>query len=113
MRCARSFCGHAPQPRRMSERYKRRAASRRYSSPRPRASRAVQEAPTMLQVTSFELFTRDQDEALRFYVDALGFEVAEDKRLGTYRWLPVRAPGNKDVAINLELARAPSDVALV
>jgi catechol 2,3-dioxygenase-like lactoylglutathione lyase family enzyme len=46
----------------------------------------------MKQVTLFKLFTLDQDEALRFYTEKLGFELAEDARMGDYRWLLVRAP---------------------
>lgn len=38
------------------------------------------------------LYVRDQDEALRFYVDKLGFGVHTDVRNGEYRWLTVRHP---------------------
>lgn len=33
--------------------------------------------------------------------------------LGDYRWLTVRAPGNKDVCINLEIAKTNEERALV
>jgi len=53
-------------------------------------------------------------QALRFYVDQLGFVMREDKRLGDYRWLPVSAQQSKDeVSINLELARTLEQQALV
>jgi catechol 2,3-dioxygenase-like lactoylglutathione lyase family enzyme len=39
------------------------------------------------------IYVRDQDEALAFYVDKLGFEVEADVRNGDYRWLTVRHPG--------------------
>jgi len=38
------------------------------------------------------LYVRDQDEALAFYVDKLGFRVHTDVRNGEYRWLTVQHP---------------------
>ena len=38
------------------------------------------------------LYVRDQDEALAFYVDKLGFRVHTDVRNGDYRWLTVQHP---------------------
>jgi len=66
-----------------------------------------------MRLSVFTVFVNDQDQAVRFYVDRLGFVVAEDSRLGDYRWLLVRAPETPDVAINLELARTPDQQALV
>jgi catechol 2,3-dioxygenase-like lactoylglutathione lyase family enzyme len=39
------------------------------------------------RVTLVKLLVNDQDQALEFYTKKLGFEVAEDSRLGDYRWL--------------------------
>ena len=64
-------------------------------------------------LTVFTLFVKDQDQALRFYVDRLGFTMTEDKRLGDYRWLLVSASQGEDVALNLELARTPDQQVLV
>ena len=36
------------------------------------------------------VYVRDQDEALAFYVDKLGFRVHTDARNGDYRWLTVQ-----------------------
>ena len=36
------------------------------------------------------LYVRDQDEALAFYVEKLGFRVHTDVRNGDYRWLTVQ-----------------------
>ncbi|MEC5385150.1 VOC family protein [Uliginosibacterium sp. H3] len=36
------------------------------------------------------VYVRDQDEALAFYVDKLGFRVVADVRNGDYRWLTVQ-----------------------
>jgi catechol 2,3-dioxygenase-like lactoylglutathione lyase family enzyme len=38
------------------------------------------------------LYVRDQDEALAFYVEKLGFRVHTDARNGDYRWLTVQHP---------------------
>jgi catechol 2,3-dioxygenase-like lactoylglutathione lyase family enzyme len=38
------------------------------------------------------LYVRDQDEALQFYVEKLGFRVHTDVRNGDYRWLTVQHP---------------------
>ncbi len=67
----------------------------------------------MKKLTLFKVFVSDQDEACRFYVEALGFEVAEDKKLGDYRWLLVHAPDSKDVCLNLEIAKTADEKALV
>jgi catechol 2,3-dioxygenase-like lactoylglutathione lyase family enzyme len=45
-----------------------------------------------MRLSVFTLFVNDQDQALRFYVDRLGFVVSEDSQLGDYRWLLVSAP---------------------
>jgi Glyoxalase/Bleomycin resistance protein/Dioxygenase superfamily len=66
-----------------------------------------------MRLTVFALFVTDQDQALRFYLDRLGFIMSEDKRLGDYRWLLVSPTQHQDVAINLELARTPEQQALV
>lgn len=38
------------------------------------------------------LYVRDQEEALQFYVEKLGFRVHTDVRNGDYRWLTVQHP---------------------
>lgn len=67
----------------------------------------------MNKVTTFKMYVSDQERAKRFYVEQLGFEVAEDKQLGDYRWLLVRAPGNKELSLNLEIAQTDQEKALV
>lgn len=39
------------------------------------------------------VFVDDQEKALRFYTDVLGFEKREDVPLGEFRWLTVVSPG--------------------
>jgi catechol 2,3-dioxygenase-like lactoylglutathione lyase family enzyme len=67
----------------------------------------------MKRVTLVKLLVNDQDEALEFYTNKLGFEVAEDRTLGDYRWLLVRSPDNNEFCINLDAARSAEQKALV
>ena len=47
------------------------------------------------------LYVRDQDEALAFYVDKLGFRVHTDARNGDYRWLTVVHPDQASFQLGL------------
>ena len=47
------------------------------------------------------LYVRDQDEALAFYVDKLGFRVHTDVRNGDYRWLTVQHPDQPSFQLGL------------
>ena len=47
------------------------------------------------------IYVRDQEEALRFYVDQLGFEVHTDARNGDFRWLTIRHPAQADFQLGL------------
>ena len=47
------------------------------------------------------IYVRDQDEALAFYVDKLGFRVQADVRNGDYRWLTVQHPEQPSVQLGL------------
>ena len=67
----------------------------------------------MKRVTLVKLFVSDQDEALDFYTEKLGFEVAEDTTMGDYRWLLVRLPDNEEFCINLDVAKTSEQEALV
>ena len=42
------------------------------------------------------IFVDDQDKALRFYTEILGFEKKEEVPVGEYRWLTVGARGEED-----------------
>jgi lactoylglutathione lyase len=67
----------------------------------------------MKRVTLVKLLVSSQDEALEFYTKKLGFEVAEDSKMGGYRWLLVRLPDNKEFCINLDAAKTGEQRALV
>ena len=47
----------------------------------------------------------DQDEALAFYRDVLGFEVSSDVPFDQYRWLTVTPPAQPGLELNLENPR--------
>ena len=47
------------------------------------------------------LYVDDQDEALAFYVDKLGFRVHTDVRNGAYRWLTVQHPDQPSFQLGL------------
>jgi len=47
------------------------------------------------------LYVRDQDEALAFYVEKLGFRVHTDVRNGNYRWLTVQHPDQPSFQLGL------------
>lgn len=53
------------------------------------------------------LYVRDQDEALAFYVDQLGFRVHTDARNGDYRWLTVQLPDQPSFQLGLFLPGPP------
>jgi catechol 2,3-dioxygenase-like lactoylglutathione lyase family enzyme len=53
-------------------------------------------------------YVLDQDEALDFYVNTLGLEVATDMDLGFMRWLTVRVPGDPVREILLERPGPPA-----
>lgn len=47
------------------------------------------------------LYVRDQDEAITFYVEKLGFVVHTDVRNGDYRWLTVQHPDQPSFQLGL------------
>jgi catechol 2,3-dioxygenase-like lactoylglutathione lyase family enzyme len=53
------------------------------------------------------IYVRDQDEALEFYVEKLGFRVHTDARNGDYRWLTVQHPDQPSFQLGLFAPQAP------
>ena len=58
-------------------------------------------------VATVGLYVRDQDEALSFYVDKLGFRVHTDVRNGDYRWLTVQHPEQPSFQLGLFVPGPP------
>ena len=54
------------------------------------------------------LYVRDQDEALEFYVEKVGFRVHTDVRNGDYRWLTVQHPDQPDFQLGLFRPQPPT-----
>ncbi len=58
----------------------------------------------MIKVSSAQLWVHDQEEALKFWNEKVGFEVRADitmPELGDFRWLAVGPPGQDDFSIAL------------
>jgi catechol 2,3-dioxygenase-like lactoylglutathione lyase family enzyme len=54
------------------------------------------------------IYVRDQDEALEFYVQKLGFKVHTDVRNGDFRWLTVQYPGQQFFQLGLFVPGSPA-----
>ncbi len=54
------------------------------------------------------LYVHDQDEALAFYVEKLGFAVHTDMRNGDYRWLTVQHPDQPSFQLGLFAPQPPT-----
>src|SRR5207245_10121581 len=58
----------------------------------------------MIKLSTVQLWVHDQDAALRFWTEKVGFEVRADvtvPEMGNFRWLTVGPVGQPDVAIVL------------
>src|SRR5262249_36293635 len=75
---------------------------------KPTGARASSVPGMLNHINISGVFVLDQDEALDFYVNKLGLEVANDVDLGFMRWLTVRVPGDPDRQILLEKPGPPS-----
>ena len=63
----------------------------------------------MIKLANAQLWVHDQDEALAFYTQKLGFEVRSDATLpemGNFRWLTV-GPAGQDISIVLMAIPGP------
>jgi uncharacterized glyoxalase superfamily protein PhnB len=67
----------------------------------------------ILKVTHFTLFVEDQEKALQFYRDTLGFKLHTDAQFENMRWLTVHAPAQPDLEVVLFLAEKPAMKELV
>jgi uncharacterized glyoxalase superfamily protein PhnB len=60
-----------------------------------------------MKIIIVALRVRDQDSALKFYTETLGFTVTEDMDLGGMRWLTVAPPGQPELNVLLEKPGPP------
>ena len=64
----------------------------------------------MHSIANAQIWVHDQDEALAFYVDKMGWTVREDAsppELGGFRWLTVGPVGQPDIALALMAPPGP------
>jgi predicted enzyme related to lactoylglutathione lyase len=64
----------------------------------------------MIRIGTAQLWVQDQDEALAFYRDKLGWEVRSDvtvPELGNFRWLTVSPTDQPDIAVVLMAIPGP------
>jgi lactoylglutathione lyase len=61
-------------------------------------------------VTQVVIEVEDQERAKAFWVETLGFELAQDAAYGAERWLEVRTP-DKAVVVVLDLRKGPRPAA--
>jgi catechol 2,3-dioxygenase-like lactoylglutathione lyase family enzyme len=54
------------------------------------------------------LYVRDQDEALAFYTEKVGFRVHTDARNGNFRWLTVQHPDQPSFQLGLFVPGPPT-----
>jgi catechol 2,3-dioxygenase-like lactoylglutathione lyase family enzyme len=59
-----------------------------------------------VRITLTSVFVDDQEKALRFYTDVLGFVLKHDVPLGAHRWLTVVSPEQPD---GVELVLEPDE----
>src|SRR4051812_39050678 len=64
----------------------------------------------MIKFSNAQVWVHDQDEALAFYTQKLGWEVRADvtmPEMGDFRWLTVGPPTQPDIAITLMAIPGP------
>ena len=64
----------------------------------------------MIKLSNSQLWVHDQDEALAFYTEKLGWEVRADytlPELGDFRWLTVGPPAQPDISVVLMTIPGP------
>jgi uncharacterized glyoxalase superfamily protein PhnB len=64
----------------------------------------------MIKISTTQIWVHDQEEALAFYTEKLGFEVRSDVTLpemGDFRWLTVGAPNQDSIDIVLMAIPGP------
>lgn len=64
----------------------------------------------MIAITTAQVWVLDQDEAVAFWTERLGFEIREDvtaPELGDFRWVTVGAPGQESPTLVLMAIPGP------
>jgi catechol 2,3-dioxygenase-like lactoylglutathione lyase family enzyme len=58
----------------------------------------------MNKIGHITLLVKDQDEALKFYTEKLGFQKRQDLPLGNMRWVTVSPKGQTDIELTFVVA---------
>src|SRR5271169_6529990 len=67
-----------------------------------------------LRIQSINIFVRDQDRSIRFFVDQLGFHVAGDIKLQSgFRWVAISPPDGTAVLSLVAPARNSTEYKLI
>ena len=61
-----------------------------------------------MRITLTGIHVDDQDKALRFYTEVLGFVPSQNLPAGEYRWISVRSADGGDTELSLEPAAHPA-----
>jgi len=64
----------------------------------------------VIRISTTQLWVHDQDEALAFWTEKVGFEIREDvtvAEMGNFRWLTVAPPGQDDISVVLMAIPGP------
>lgn len=64
----------------------------------------------MIRIATAQLWVHDQDQALKFYTEKVGFEVRGDvtvAEMGNFRWLTVGPAGQDDISVVLMAIPGP------
>jgi catechol 2,3-dioxygenase-like lactoylglutathione lyase family enzyme len=67
----------------------------------------------MKRLSLLSVYVEDQDSAIEFYTQKLGFVLVEDVPFGRMRWVTLRFPDDDVVSLALNLAESEQDRALV
>jgi catechol 2,3-dioxygenase-like lactoylglutathione lyase family enzyme len=65
------------------------------------------------RLSLLSVYVKDQDAAIEFYTNKLGFILVEDVPLGSERWVTLRLPDDEVVSVSLNMANTDEDRALV
>jgi catechol 2,3-dioxygenase-like lactoylglutathione lyase family enzyme len=58
------------------------------------------------KLSATDIWVKDQNEALRFYTEKLGFEIRADVTNGDYRWISVGLKSQPDLEFGLQALKA-------
>jgi catechol 2,3-dioxygenase-like lactoylglutathione lyase family enzyme len=67
----------------------------------------------MKRLSLLAVYVEDQDAAIAFYTQKLGFVLVEDVPFGSSRWVTLRFADDEVASIALNLAQSPQDRALI